>query len=642
MLVRLGPWILAASSWKDMTLRDYRPISDYAFIGDCHGSALVASDGSIDWCCLDRFDAEPVLSRLLDSRRGGFFLVTTETEARARRRYKPATNILETRIETEQGEVTVTDFMPVRRADEVPTGDYTTLTAPHWLVRIVEGVRGSVPMLARYRPLPGFASIVPELRIREGHVTAPGCPPLAGETSFALDGEVAVSRFLIAEGERRCFILGEGAPHGHALGRVAETWRDITSEFWTEWSSHVSYGGRYREAVLRSSLVLKALTYAPTGALVAAATTSLPEEIGGVRNWDYRYCWLRDACFALYAMKKLGLVDETSAFFEFMIRVSAESRPRLLPLYGVGGETDLDERKIDHFEGYRGSGPVRAGNEAVEQHQLDVYGQLLDLMYSFVRLGGSLDEEVRDLGVELADYVANHWREPDAGLWEPRIEERRYVHSAIMAWVAVDRAVRLFGERPAWVEARRAIADDVRSNATHPREGFLTQAIGFEDADAAVLVAPMVDFPLDDELLSRTVDAAIERLGAGPLVYRYKNEDGLPGEEGTFLVCAFWLVDALLALDRGEEARRRFEDLLALANDVGLYSEEIAEDGTFLGNFPQAFTHLGLLQTALVLDLYETHGVEAVRGTYADRALRDTDLRTLAPMTGGLRGSVSR
>ena len=619
--------------------RDYRPISDYAFIGDCHGAALVASDGSVDWCCLKRFDAEPVFSRLLDRLRGGFFQISPRAECHVRRGYAQATNILETIFETDHGIVRVVDFMPVQSENRSAPVDHTALVARHWLVRIVEGVSGCVPMEALYRPLPGFAEAFPAIQADGNVLSAAGCTPLTSSTDFLVEDGIAVSRFAISAGERLYFVLGEGAPAGDDLVRAVEECRAQTRAFWTAWSRHISYHGPYREAVLRSCLVLKAMTYAPTGALLAAATTSLPEQIGGIRNWDYRYCWLRDACFALYAMKKLGLLDLTSEFFRFVMDISDETLPRLLPLYGIGGETNLPETEIRHFEGYRGSRPVRFGNEAVEQHQLDVYGQLLDLMYSYKRLGGSLDEEIRRIGTTLADYVAECWREPDAGLWEPRIEERRYMHSAIMAWVAVDRAIRLFGERPAWCEARQAIAEDIRTNGLHPKEGFLTQAFGYTDVDAAVLVAPMVDFPLDDEVLERTVNAVIEKLGHGPLVYRYKGEDGLPGQEGTFLVCAFWVIDALLALDRGEEARQRFEDLLAMGNDVGLYSEEMAEDGTFLGNFPQVFTHLGLLQTALVLDLYECGGVEAVRGTYADRALRGTANRTLAPMSGVGTGS---
>jgi GH15 family glucan-1,4-alpha-glucosidase len=505
--------------------------------------------------------------------------------------------------------------------------------APHWLVRIVEGLEGRVPMMARYRPRCAFAAGAPTIAVGAGRVDAEGCPLLAADVPFVVEGDEAVSGFDVAAGERLCFVLGADAPTGAALAVAADDWLARTQAFWERWSGCVSYCGPYREAVLRSCIVLKALTYAPTGAPVAAPTTSLPETIGGVRNWDYRFCWLRDACFALYALKKLGLHDTTSAFFRFVARIARTTRPRLLPLYGIGGETDLAEREIAHPAGYRGSRPVRVGNEAVDQHQLDVYGQLLDLMYSYERLGGSLEPEVRAIAEELADYVASHWREPDAGLWEPRAPERRYVHSALMAWTALDRAIRLFGERPAWAAARADVADEIRAHGVDREGGHLVQAMGRRDLDAAVLVAPMVDFPLDDATLARTVDAVIRELGADPLVYRYRNDDGLPGHEGTFLVCAFWLVDALLALGRGEEARERFEALLALSNDVGLYAEEIGEDGTFLGNFPQAFTHLGMLQTALVLDLYDAHGVAGVRGTYADRALRDTPERRLEPTT---------
>jgi GH15 family glucan-1,4-alpha-glucosidase len=618
-----------------------RPISDYAFLGDCHGSALVGKDGSIDWCCLERFDSDPVLSRLLDRRAGSFLQIGADGEARSRRRYLPATNVIETTIETAEGAVRVTDFMPVCSASQAKPGDFTELVAPHWLVRQVEGVSGAVPMIVHYRPRRGFEAEAPPIRLGCGRVEAEGCPHFTADVAFDIKGDVAVVRFMLPVGERRCFVIGADAPTGPALAPAVSRWLERTIAFWSEWSGCISYSGPYRDAVMRSCIVLKAMTYAPTGALAAAPTTSLPETIGGVRNWDYRFCWLRDACFALYAMKKLGLVDTTSAFFQFVQRIAGETRPRLLPLYGIGGEIELTEREIGHFAGYRRSHPVRTGNEAVEQHQLDVYGQLLDLMYSYERLGGALDSEMCAIGVELADYVAGHWREPDAGLWEPRVPERRYTHSAVMAWTAVDRAIRLFGERPAWCEARDALVQDILTNGVDGRHGYLTQAFGHSDLDAAVLIAPMVDFPIADAVLDRTVEAVIETLGHGPLVYRYRNDDGLPGQEGTFLVCAFWLVDALLALGRGEEARDRFETLLASANDVGLYAEQIGEDGTFLGNFPQAFTHLGLLQTALVLDLFDAYGVAGVRGTYADRALRSTDSRTLDPMTSMAREPVS-
>jgi alpha,alpha-trehalase len=610
--------------------RDYRPIGDYALVGDCHGAALVARDGSIDWCCFERFDSEPIFSRLLDRSKGGWFQIRPEAAARVHRRYRPETNVLETTFETQDGTVQLVDFMamdPARNEGEEGEGGGR-------LVRIVWGVSGQVALKAVYRPQRGFKPEPLTLSVEDGFSLAEDEVVLAADVDLALEDGVVVAAFALEAGEARRFAMAPSRDEARAALDAADRLRETTEEFWRDWSRYTSYSGRYRDAVVRSALMLKALTYAPTGAIVAAPTTSLPEWIGGIRNWDYRYCWLRDACFALYALKKLGHLREAAAFSRFTVEVSRETLPKLLPLYGIEGETDLDEWEVEHFEGYRGSAPVRAGNEAVEQHQLDVYGQILDLIDIHVRLGGEVEPGMREVATAFADYVAEHWRDADAGLWEPRLDPRRHVHSAIMAWVALDRAIRLFGDRPHWCEARDALVADIRENGVHAN-GYLTQVFGEDAVDAAVLVAPMVDLPIDDEVLARTVDEVKSCLGHGPLVHRYRNEDGLPGDEGTFLVCAFWLVDALIALGRVDEARERFEQLLELGNDVGLYSEEMAEDGTFLGNFPQAFTHLGLLHSALVLDLVEHCGVEAVRGTYADRAVRETSTRTLEPISRG-------
>ncbi len=620
---------LAPLAGDDDLPRDYDPIRHYALIGDCHGAALVALDGSIDWCCFDRFDADPVFERLLDKDRGGFFEIRPTAGARAERRYVDDTNILETtfttgQCSTGQGAVTVTDFMPVGRKPGTGAADYVSLNLPGWIVRIVACLTGRMRLRACYRPSgSGFAKSRPPIVIGKGKVAAAGCPSLYSCLDFEKRGDLAVGFIDLKAGERCSFILAPAAWGGGPVDRVADQLHRVTSAFWTEWSGFTAYDGRYRNAVIRSALLLKALTYAPTGAIVAAPTTSLPEEIGGVRNWDYRFCWLRDAAFVLYALIKLGHAGEARRFFEFLMTVAEETLPRVPPLYAIAGETDMTERVLDHLDGYQGSRPVRAGNDAVEQRQADVYGQLLDLTDLYVRLGGAVDDRTRTVLCTLADDVAEHWREPDAGLWEPRLPERRHVHSAMMCWVAMDRAIRLFGPREAWCRARDAILADLRDNAVDPAGGWLTQVFGDPAVDAALLLAPMLDLPVGDEIVARTVDRVRERLGDGPLVWRYRNDDGLPGGEGAFLVCSFWLVDALLALDRGDEARAVFEDMLGRANDVGLYSEEMAGDGRFLGNFPQAFTHLGLIHSALALDLYERGGAAAVRGSYADRACRD-------------------
>ena len=594
--------------------RPYQPIEAYALLSNCEGCALVARDGSIDWACLERFDADPTFSRLLDRRLGGFFTLQPAERFEAARHYLGRTNVLETTFTTEHGFVTLHDFMVGPEGGE---------GRPR-LVRLVTGVSGRVPMIAAYRPLAGFDGAPPPLAVAAGRVTAPGCPGLVSDADFRTEDGLAVARFTLEGRQERSFALYAGA--GPETPPDARALMEATRRAWVLWTRDAAYAGPLAGELTRSALVLKALTYAPTGAIVAAATTSLPEEIGGIRNWDYRFCWIRDACLSFYVLKKFGMTREASAFFDFVAALCEREEGGLKPLYGISGEADLREVRVEHFEGWRGSSPVRHGNEAVEQHQSDAYGQVLDLLYLYERLGGTLPASLREHGARLADVSAARWHEPDAGLWEPRKPEERYLHAAIMNWVALDRAIRLFGERPDWLRERDRIVACVNGEGVHPA-GYYPQYIGGEAVDAALLVAPMVGFPVDEAVFARTVDAVIAQLGHGHLVYRYRNDDGLPGHEGTFLLCAFWLVDALLWLGRDGEARTRFEALRALQNDVGLYAEEVAEEGGFLGNFPQAFSHLGFIHSALMLDLYDHGGRAAVRGTYADRSLRETALR---------------
>ncbi|MGU3407211.1 glycoside hydrolase family 15 protein [Methylobacterium brachiatum] len=594
--------------------RPYQPIEAYALIGNCEGCALVARDGSIDWACLERFDAEPTFSRLLDRRRGGHFTIRPAGRYETTRQYLSRSNILETTFTTQDGFVTLHDFM---------VGPEGGPDRPR-LVRRVSGMSGQVPMVVAYRPLAGFAERFARPAIDGGRVVTPGCPSLLADVTLAPDGDGATVRFTLAAGQERSFSLyTDTLPKAPPDSR---TLMERTRKAWVLWTQDAAYTGPLADELIRSALVLKALTYAPTGAIVAAATTSLPEEIGGIRNWDYRFCWIRDACLSFYVLKKFGMLREAEAFFGFVTDLCERAEGRLRPLYNVAGEGDLTETTIAHFEGWRGSAPVRAGNEAAEQHQADAYGQVLDLLYLYTRLGGTLPEAMQGHGARLADISATHWHKPDAGLWEPRKPEQRYLHAAIMNWVALDRAIRLFGPRENWCRERDRIVACVNREGIH-RDGYYPQYLGGDDVDAALLMAPMVGFPVDEAAFARTVDVVIERLGRGHLVYRYRNDDGLPGHEGTFLLCAFWLVDALLWLGREEEARTRFNALRALQNDVGLYAEEAAEDGTFLGNFPQAFSHLGFIHSALMLDLFEHGGRAAVQGTYADRSLRETALR---------------
>ncbi|WP_426314497.1 glycoside hydrolase family 15 protein [Methylobacterium fujisawaense] len=594
--------------------RAYQPIEAYALLGNCEGCALVARDGSLDWACLERFDADPTFSRLLDRRRGGYFVVRPEGDYETARQYLSRTNILQTTFTTADGFVHLYDFM---------VGPEGGQGRPR-LVRLVVGLSGSVPMIAAYRPLAGFAETFAPLTVRDGRITAEGCPSLSTDARFETEDGVGVARFTLSGGESRSFALYLGEPPATPLDAYA-LMEDVRRT-WALWTRDSAYVGPLADELMRSALVLKTLTYEPTGAIVAAATTSLPEEVGGIRNWDYRFCWIRDACLSFYVLKKFGMSREAERFFEFVCALCDREEGQLKPLYSISGEADLEETVVEHFEGWRGSGPVHHGNGAADQHQADAYGQVLDLFYLYERLGGTLPEGLHGHGARLADISAAHWHEPDAGLWEPRKPEQRYLHAAIMNWVALDRAIRLFGPRESWCAERDRIVAFVNGEAVHA-DGYYPQYAGGGDVDAALLIAPMVGFPVDEAVFARTVDVIIERLGHGQLVYRYKNDDGLPGKEGTFVLCAFWLVDALLWLGREVEARTRFAALRVLQNDVGLIAEQTGEDGAFLGNFPQAFSHLGLIHSALMLDLYEHGGRAAVQGTYADRTLRETDTR---------------
>jgi GH15 family glucan-1,4-alpha-glucosidase len=596
----------------------YVPLRDYAAIGDCHGVALVARDGSVDWWCPRRFDAAPALSRLLDAPGGGFLALRPEGEHRVARAYLPGTNILRTTFATASGEATVTDFMPVGRAPGAGTHDYVSLVTPNLLVRLVEGVRGTVTLGLRFRPTVDWGRRAGTLRRTPGGVTCDGGPALEASVDLEIADGVAFGSFAVAAGERRAVVLDAG---GGAAGHDPARLLAVTRAFWEEWSGYCRYEGPYRDAVLRSALTLKLLTYAPTGAIVAAATTSLPEAMGGERNWDYRYCWLRDATFTLYALEALGFRGEARRFSEFLTLACRASAPNVQIMYGIGGETSLPETQLDHLDGYRGSRPVRTGNGAFRQRQLDIFGEVLDWAWLLHRLGIRLAPGELALFRSLADFTRDHWNEPGQGIWEMRGPPRQHVYGKIMAWVALDRATRILGEREDYEAARRAILEAVRRHGVEPGAGNLRQAFDQPGVDAALLLAPDVDFPLDRRTLDATIDAVRGQLGQGEFLRRYAGGDGVAGGEGAFLICSFWLVDALLFAGRAGEAQSLFERLLGHANDVGLYSEEIdPATGEFLGNLPQAFTHLALIHSAVTLELYRRKARDGLRGTHADRA----------------------
>lgn len=604
--------------------RKYRPIRDYALIGDCHGAALVASDGSIDWCCLERFDADPIFCRMLDVHTGGYLSAAPSEEYTVTRSYIDGTNILRTTFTTKRGILVLTDFMPVGRRPGSGTHNYVDLAAPNYLVRMMEVPEGSVELNIRYRPSLGFARDVVSLRGEPGRILSNGGPVLYHDAAeFLCDGDQARATIRLDRHRKLNLILAmKPAKVGPPLNRIDE-YKSVTTAFWREWLAYCRYQGRYRREVQRSLLTIKLLVYAPSGAIAAAATTSLPEQIGGTRNWDYRFCWLRDAAFTLYALAVTGYGGEARRFSEYLPRVCAATAPDLRIMYGIDGETDLEEKILDHLEGHRGSRPVRQGNGAYLQRQIDVYGEILDWALLFETLGGHFNKDARVMLAAFADFVTDHWREPDQGLWEMRGPPLHHVHGKIMSWVALDRAIRLIGENPRWERERDHIAAEVNARGRHTQDGHLLQAYDHSGTDAALLLAPMTAFPLNDRVLAATIAAIRRQLQSGDFVYRYKSEDGMEGEEGAFFICSFWLVDALLQIGRHHEAGELFEHLLSQANDVGLYAEEIdPTNNEFLGNFPQAYTHLALVGSAVHLQLFEKLGVDGLRGSYADRAKR--------------------
>ena len=618
----------------------YKPIEDYALVGDCHGCALVARNGEIDWLTLGRFDAAPLAFSILDADRGGRWSLGIEggTPSRA---YEDASNVMRTLHEGPSGTLEVLDFMPVGRRADAGTYDYTTLAAPGWMVRRVKVLAGTVDLSMRLATgEPDWARAKGGIRldatpsIRSAHVrrddTERPAAAFYSDMDLVQEGNAVTAHGRLSEGETRHFVLAAAPDHtfeetDDPSERIEEMLR-ITQSFWREWAEFNRYRGPYEKEVRRSALALKLLTYAPTGAMVAAATTSLPEEIGGVRNWDYRYCWVRDSALSLYALGAIGYSGEGDAFSRFLMGQPLPRFSVFKIMYGIQGERELGETDLDHLEGYRGSKPVRIGNGAHDQIQLDVYGEMLDLAHVRMRMGHEPNPREKTLLCDLADEVAAVWMQPDASLWEARSRPRHYAHSKLMAWVALDRAVEMFGERPNWIAARDAANAALKEGT---KGGHIPRVLPFdgdpggEGMDAALLLAPVhgVDLPLD--VLDRTVRAVEKELREGDFVRRYRGGDGLPGEEGAFLICSFWLVDALLATDRADEAKALFERLIELANDVGLFAEEAdPETRAHLGNFPQAFTHLALIGSAVNLSLYEEEGPAAIRGSYADRAIR--------------------
>jgi len=595
----------------------YQPIENYGVIGDLHTVALVSMNGSIDWCCLPHFDSPSVFAALLDDARGGRFRIAPVLpDARPQQMYLPDTNVLITRCLHPDGVVELIDFMPVQ-AEEGPDE-----TRRHRIVRCVNGVRGALPVRLECRPVLDYARVRPEVSLRDGGVLFRGAGMglgLTGPAEFRIDEGGAVAEFTLRAGDRKFFVLEQAQPSeacclAFSREEGEESFRE-TVEFWHRWLGHSAYRGRWREMVNRSALTLKLLTYAPTGAIVAAPTASLPEQIGGSRNWDYRYTWIRDASFTLYGLLRIGFTKEAEAFMRWI-----EARCREVPpgeglqvMYGLDGRQKLEEEILPHLEGYRGSRPVRIGNDAYRQLQLDIYGELMDAVYLYNKHGEPIGYDLWANLERLLGWVMEHWEEPDEGIWEVRGGRQRFVFSRVMCWVALERAMRIARHRglPApygrWREVRDRIYREVMARGWSEERRAFVQAYGSRHVDASLLLMPLVKFmgPTDPRMLA-TLERIQEELVTDSLVYRYDPNasapDGIGEHEGTFSMCTFWLVECLTRAGRLAEARLVFEKMHTYANHLGLYAEEIGPAGEALGNFPQAFTHLALISAAFNLD----------------------------------------
>ncbi len=586
---------------EDRHIKDRR-IEDYAMIGDGHTAALVADDGSIEWLCLPRFDSGACFASMLGTEENGHWTMAPEgTVRRVERRYQPGTLVLETDMFTDTGSVRIIDFMPHRHGN--PT-----------LLRIVEGLSGEVSMRTVLRLRLDYGRTVPWVRsTADGLCAVAGPDSIVIHTPVPLHGENmhTLASFDVAAGDRIPFTLtwyhaNDEEPSGcDPLVQLSRTETE-----WRQWSDRTVDLGRWGDTVLRSLVTLKALIYEPSGAIIAAPTTSLPEHLGGSRNWDYRYSWLRDASFTLQAFTSNGCLAEAIAWRAWLLRAIAGDPSQLQIMYGVDGERRLPEQELDWLSGFCGSRPVRIGNGAAEQFQLDVYGEVMDALHQARTMGMAPDDDAWALQRVLVDFVEHHWREPDEGIWEIRGPRQHFTHSKVMAWVAFDRAARGVEEHglPGDAAKYRRLADevhrDVCTGGFDDRLGTFVRYYGSCELDASLLLLPLVGFlPPDDPRIVATVDAIERELTTDGLVLRYRTDgpgtDGLPGVEGTFLLCSFWLVQALAMRGERERATELFEHVIALRNDVGLLSEEYdVVEGCMLGNFPQAFSHIGLINAA--------------------------------------------
>ncbi len=602
----------------------YQPIENYGIIGDLHTVALVGMNGSIDWLCCPNFDSPSVFAAILDDKKGGHFKIAPTVEGVTHKQfYWPETNVLITRFLSADGVGEITDYMPIAGT---PKG-----IGQHQLIRRVSVVRGTMAFRTECYPAFNYARDDHQMKITPEGVCfySPALSlGLATRVPLKQDGTGVSGEFRLEEGQTAIFLL-QCIPHGSGCGislseqEAMESFKQ-TVEYWRRWISKCTYTGRWREVVHRSALALKLLTYAPTGAIVAAPTCSLPEGVGGERNWDYRFTWIRDAAFTLYGLMRIGFTQEAAQFMHWIEARCQELNPdgSLQIMYGIDGRHTLTEEILDHLDGYKGSRPVRVGNGAYNQLQLDIYGELMDSVYLYNKYGSPISYDLWINLRQLINWVCDNWQRKDEGVWEVRGGQQHFIYSKLMCWVAVDRGLRLADKRsfPAdrdrWLKVRDQIYEEIMTKGWNPKREAFVQHYGSDSLDAANLMMPLVFFlsPTDPRMLStlNATNAAPEKGGlvSNSLVYRYNVEetaDGLQGEEGTFNICTFWLVEALTRAGRDnpaklEEARLMFEQMLGYANHLGLYAEETGSRGEGLGNFPQAFTHLALISAAFNLD----------------------------------------
>ena len=599
-------------------------IEDYAFLGDTHSSALVSRDGSIDWLCLPRFDSSACFAAILDEQRGGHWRIAPATgDFTSERAYRFESMVLETTFTTTEGSIKLTDCLPIEQGES--TTDPRLAHTHDVVVRIVEGLAGTVPVTMDFVPRFDYGGITPWIRLHGrdsdgAEVEAVGGPDaldLQATVPLEAAGGVVSSAFELRPGERVMFMARSHPSHLDPpdldVHADCDWLVDRTDRFWHEWAARCTYDGKWRPEVIRSLLVLKALTYSPTGGIVAAPTTSLPEDIGGVRNWDYRYCWLRDATFTLEVLLDHGFTSEASEWRDWLLRAVAGDPEELQIMYGVRGERRLTEVELPWLRGYENSAPVRIGNAAVEQFQLDVYGEIMDALHSAARAGNAPVPESWELQREIVEFVCDHWNDPDEGIWEVRSGRRHFVHSKVMAWVAVDRGISMIenfertGPVDHWKAVRSEIREEIFERGFDRKLSYFTRAYDDSSLDASLLIMPLVGFiEATDPRMVGTIDAIRRDLVVDGFVHRYlatEEADGLPGDEGSFLMCSFWLVDCLELTGRHDEAEELFVRLLSLRNDVGLLAEQYdATRERLVGNFPQAFSHVALATSALALE----------------------------------------